>query len=397
MARLLFLVHRIPFPPNKGDKIRSFNILKSLSEQHDVVLGSFIDDPSDLQHRASLDAYCKERYEEVVDPRQRKIASLHGLLNGQALSVAFYRSTRFRRWVAEQISSGVQGIVLFSSAMARFIPPSAFEQLPVWMDFVDLDSDKWAQYAAAEDSVLMKWLYRREALTLLKFETAIAKKAAISSFVTDLEVDLFKDRVSIDPSQVIAMHNGVDLDFFTPQTTDAQASNHIVFTGAMDYQANVDAVTWFVEKVFPIVRAKLPDACFTIVGSKPTTAVRALEQIDGVTVTGFVEDIRPYIAKAGVCVAPMRIARGVQNKVLEAMAMGQAVVTTQAGFEGIKAKPGRDVLVCDTAPDFAATILDVLDNKQRRTQLGENARRAMLAEYSWDAALEPLRQFCDSL
>lgn len=396
MARLLYLVHRIPYPPNKGDKIRSYNILKALACDHEIVLGTFIDDPDDAQHKATLEAMCSDVYFETIDPKTQKSKSLLGLLSGSPLTVTFYRSKTFQAWVDAKIAEGIDGIVLFSSAMARFMRWDVVSGIPVWMDFVDLDSDKWQQYASSKSGP-EAWIYRREAKTLLNFEREIAARVQTSSFVTTSEVALFRENAGDAAPAVVAMPNGVDLDQFSPsfRPDDDGPDNEIVFTGAMDYWANVDAVVWFADAVLPRIQAQISNATFTIVGSKPTKAVLALQAREGISVTGFVDDTRSYIVRAHVCVAPMRIARGVQNKVLEAMAMGKAVVTTSAGYEGIEASPDQDLVVCDDVDAFAQHCIDLLNDANRRLSLGENARRAMEDTYNWHVSLEPIKAFAD--
>lgn len=394
MARLLYLVHRIPFPPNKGDKIRSYNILKALAKDHDVILGTFVDDPDDRVHQPAVETLCTQSYFETIDPQTQKMKSLGGLFTSSPLTITFYRSPTFQRWVDSIIESGIDGIVLFSSAMARFIRPGAVGNVPVWMDFVDLDSDKWRQYAQSKKGP-EAFIYRREARLLQRFEADLASRVHTSSFVTDDEAALFQKLSGDNASNVISMPNGVDLDFFNPdyKALSDGPETEIVFTGAMDYWANVDAVTWFVESVLPRVQQAIPAAHFTIVGSKPTAAVRALQARQGVSVTGFVEDVRDYVARADLCVAPMRIARGVQNKVLEAMAMGRAVVATGAGYEGIKATPVRDLVVADAAEDFAKEVVTLLKNAELRSTIGANARTAMEETYHWQRALAPIVGF----
>lgn len=396
MARLLYLVHRIPFPPNKGDKIRSYNLLKALARDHEIVLGSFVDDPADLAHVGTLEALCQQSFFQHLSPKAQKIKSLAGLLNGSPLTITFYRSAPFQAWVDKMLKEGVDGIVLFSSAMARFMRWEQLDSMPVWMDFVDLDSDKWRQYAQSKKGP-EAWIYGREARTLAKFERRVAAQAASSSFVTDAEVALFQQQNPNLCAPVVSVPNGVDLAFFHPsfQHTDAGPENEIVFTGAMDYWANVDAVTWFAEHVLPRVQEAVSNATFTIVGSKPTPDVLALQAKQGVSVTGFVEDVRGYVSRAKVCVAPMRIARGVQNKVLEAMAMGKAVVATTAGYEGIQAQPGADLLVRDDPRQFADAVISLLNGASQREQLGARARHAMEQAYDWETALSPISGFAE--
>jgi sugar transferase (PEP-CTERM/EpsH1 system associated) len=396
MARLLYLVHRIPFPPNKGDKIRSYNLLKALAQDHEIVLGSFVDDPSDLAHVGTLEALCQDSFFQHISPKAQKLKSLAGLLTGSPLSITFYRSAPFQAWVDRMLKDGVDGIVLFSSAMARFMRWKQLDGMPIWMDFVDLDSDKWRQYAQSKTGP-EAWLYGREARTLAQFERRIAAQVTTNSFVTDAEVALFQRQNPSLSAPVVSVPNGVDLAFFHPsfQHEDTGPDNEIVFTGAMDYWANVDAVTWFADHVLPRVQEAVPNATFTIVGSKPAADVLALQAKQGVSVTGFVEDVRDYVSRAKLCVAPMRIARGVQNKVLEAMAMGKAVVATTAGYEGIQAQPGADLLVRDDPAEFAQTVISLINDEPQREQLGARARYAMEQAYDWEAALSPISRFAE--
>jgi len=400
MARLLYLVHRIPYPPNKGDKIRAYNILKALGEDHDIVLGCFVDDPDDAQYIAHLEELCAEVYCVTIDPRVQKLKSLSGLVTRTPLSTAYYQSPSVQDWVDEHIGAGVDGVILFSSAMARFMRWDRLSDTPVWMDFVDLDSDKWRQYAAAKTG-LDRFVYSREARRLQHFESQVAARAAHSSFVTSQDAELFLSQNRHLRDAVHVVPNGVDLAYFDAEADfealDFGPDNEVIFTGVMDYWANVDAVLWFAKDILPKVRAKIPTAHFTIVGAKPTKAVRDLQRSTGISITGFVRDVRPYISRANVSVAPLRVARGVQNKVLEAMAMEKAVVTTPAGFEGIAATPGSDILVEGTAESFAAAVVSLLQDPAKRKALGQKARRTMESAYQWDKALSPIASFANSL
>ena len=389
MARLLFLVHRIPYPPNKGDKIRSWNILRHLARDHKVSLGCFVDDAEDLAYVGRLKEMCRDIYAERVRAPLAKLRSLAGLATGEALSVRYYRSPGMRRWVAGLLASGeVDAVIGFSSAMAQFVMPWADDYRFI-MDFVDVDSDKWRQYAAAKPWP-MSWLYGREARHLLAHEKRVAKAAEASLLVSPDEVALLKSLAPGLDDKILCMQNGVDSAFFDPSLPfDRPFPSKgpvVAFTGAMDYWANVEAVVWFADTAWPAVRKGAPSAEFWIVGGKPAAEVSKLAGRPGIVVTGRVEDVRPYIAHADAIVAPMRTARGVQNKVLEGMAMARPVLTTSMGYEGLTAEIGSELMVTDLAEEFSDALLQILKSESAN-HMGKRARARILSDYAWSAQL----------
>ncbi|MDD5272029.1 MAG: TIGR03087 family PEP-CTERM/XrtA system glycosyltransferase, partial [Methylovulum sp.] len=332
MDNLLFLAHRIPYPPNKGDKIRSYHFLKYLAAEFNVYLGTFIDDPHDWRYTDTVDALCAATCYQDLKPLPAKIKSLQGLLTGEALSLPYYKNTALQAWVDTTINSqAITKVLIFSSVMAQFIRPEHKVKLVV--DFVDVDSDKWRQYADKKNG-FARWIYQREAQYLLAYERQLAGWAKTSLFVSEQEAALFKTLAPEASAKVGFVNNGVDTDYFSPDhfyvSPYPPAQDVLVFTGAMDYWANVDAVVWFATQVFPLLQGRYPQLCFYIVGSKPAKAVLELAGNPAITVTGRVDDVRPYLAYARLAVAPLRIARGIQNKVLEAMAMAKVVVATTA-------------------------------------------------------------------
>ncbi|HQS98937.1 MAG: sugar transferase [Hydrogenophilales bacterium 16-64-46] len=386
---LLFLAHRIPFPPNKGDKIRSFHLLRHLAQRYEIHLGAFVDDPDDWQHVESLAHYCASMKLIPLHPRRAKLASLTGLFTGQALTLPYYRSAALLRWVEGLAAQGrVSCGVAYSSAAAQFMP-----RLPVRiLDMVDVDSDKWQQYAPAQRWPL-SWLYAREARRLAEWEARVARDFEATVLVSEVEADLLRARVPDARHKIGAYENGVDAAYFSPEADfpDPYAAGvqGIVFTGAMDYWPNIDAVSWFAEQVLPAVREAVPEARFVIVGSRPSEAVKALSGQAGVEVTGSVPDVRPYLAHAACAVAPLRIARGVQNKVLEAMAMACPVVATPQAAEGIRAEDGRDYHLAQDAVTFAHQVIARIREASRNAQ----ARRHILEHYDWARnlrAVDPL-------
>ncbi|PWB56136.1 MAG: sugar transferase [Nitrosomonadales bacterium] len=385
---LLYLAHRIPYPPNKGDKIRSFHLLRHLSQRYRVHLGTFVDDEADWQHVDAAKALCGESHFARLNPATARLRSLSGLLTGQALTLPYYHNAGLQHWVNDLLASHpVRRILVFSSAMAQYVRQA--DDLRRVIDFVDIDSDKWRQYAESKRWPL-SWLYRREGKLLLRYEREVAGKFDASLFVSREEAELFKQFAPESAHKTSYFSNGVDSGYFSPgrEYPDPypEGEQVLVFTGAMDYWPNVDAVRWFAAEIFPAVHAAHPQTRFYIVGSRPASVVRELARLPGVTVTGAVEDIRPYLAHARLAVAPLRIARGLQNKVLEAMSMAKTVLASPQAAEGIQAVQGNELHVAANAEEFEQKIVTLLAEKTCG-QMGSAARARILADYDWDSSL----------
>ena len=394
MANLLYLVHRIPYPPNKGDKVRSYHILKHLAARHRVFLGTFADDPDDMQHVARLRELCAELRVIELSPRLARLRSVSGFAANEPLSVAYYRNAELARWVDTTLANeAIDACIVFSSAMAQYVA-GADAPRTVLIDFVDVDSAKWAQYANSRWWPL-SWVYRREGSRLLAFERAAADRATRAFFVTDAEADLFRRLAPGCVGRIETIGNGVDTEQYAPSqalpSPFATGSLPVVFTGAMDYWPNVDGVRWFAEEVLPRVLDALPNAHFTIVGMRPTAAVKALASAH-VTVTGTVPDVRPYLQHAAVVVAPLRVARGIQNKILEAMAMARPVVATDACGAGIDAVNGRHFVTAHDAATMADAVVSLLCDGEAARMMGNAARARIVARYTWAAQLRLLEE-----
>ena len=395
MKDILFLVHRIPFPPNKGDKIRSFHLLEYLADRYNVHLAAFVDNADDWRHEDELSAYCKTVFLRPLSPGLAKLKSLRGFLTGEALSLPFYRDRKMQENVDSILKlQDVRLVVCFSSVMSQYVAGSDRSGLTRVADFVDMDSDKWRQYSCKK-KFPMNLVYAREASRLLAFEKRIAAEFNTCLFVSSKEAELFSVHAPESAHKVGYFNNGVDSGFFDPgkpfDDPVYPKTNVIVFTGAMDYWANIDAVVWFAVEVLPRLQERLTSVFFYIVGSNPAGQVLDLAKNSAVIVTGEVKDTRPYLAHADLVVAPLRIARGIQNKVLESLAMSKPVVLTSAALEGIDEKDIFSGLVADDPSSFADACIRQLENPDR-ADWGRRAREFIKREYNWDSNLARLDQ-----
>lgn len=381
----------MPFPPNKGDKIRSYNILKYLSSLYVVDLAFLVDDVKDLVHLDELKKNAESVFYDVISPNKKFVAPIFAYISNKPITIPYFYSKNLQSSLDHYFENTMPAAIFcFSSPSAEYIFQSKyFPALKtisrLVMDLIDLDSLKWAQYAERSNTI-MAYVYTRESRLLEKYEKKIAGIFNSLLLVSEAEKELCPLMVQ---KKVSVVPNGVDLISFSPNTGRALPVDGpvLVFTGAMDYWPNIDAVIWFTEKVFPLILSKEPRTQFFIVGAHPKPEILALRKTANVVVTGFVEDIRDYIATADICVAPLRIARGIQNKVLEAMAMGKAVVATTSAVEGITAESGQQVMIADTSEEFAKAVLHLLHHKGERENLGTNARQCMELKYSWETNL----------
>jgi len=388
MGDILFLAHRIPYPPDRGDKIRGFHILKYLSARKRVHLIAFADDPADLKNKSQLAKYTGNR-SIIWRSKGQAMSGLQALMSHRPVSLTSFDNQQLRASVDNLLERhAIDTIFVFSSQMAQYLP--ARPRQKVIMDFVDMDSAKFAAYAQSSKGP-MSWMLSREARMMLAHEKAVAARADASLFVSEQEAALFRDRTGAQRVHVV--ENGIDTDQYDPAAHFKRIDSMgrlIVFTGQMDYRPNIEGVTWFVETILPHIRIAHPDARFAIVGRNPTDAVRALVKQPGVTVTGEVADVRGWLAAASVVVAPLKLARGIQNKVLEGMAMARPVVASAAAAQGID--HAGTIRVGETVGEIAEAVTQLLGDPRKAAELGASARKQVLERYSWEARLSPLDQ-----
>jgi glycosyltransferase involved in cell wall biosynthesis len=471
---LLFLSHRIPYPPDKGDKIRAWHMFRHLARRFRVHLGCLLDDPDDAARVAELRPLCADLACIQIDRRMQRLKALLRARPGQPLTLGYFHDARLQRWVDATLARhAIRHIFVYSSAVAHYVmraPAShaalrgdnprddnirretARQDAVRVLDMVDVDSAKWSAYAATAGWPA-RAVYAREGRTLLAFERRAARVFTRSIFVNEAEWRHFVDLAPEARDRTGWIDNGVDLAHFSPALTfadpfppigqpsgrpaghrdppgpgddllprplregvggrgsgaggfgavlaptpppirlpqgqgESSPAPRLVFTGRMDYRPNIDAVTWFARAVLPKLRARVPDLRFAIVGSAPAPEVTQLAALPGVIVTGRVPDTRPWLAHASIVVAPLLIARGTQNKVLEAMAMGRPVIATPEAFEGVQAMPERDILLASGVEQTIERIIDVLSG--RHAGLGTAARRAVELRHDWSVTLAPL-------
>jgi sugar transferase (PEP-CTERM/EpsH1 system associated) len=385
--RIFYICRRVPFPPDRGDKIAAFNTIRHLAARHEVHVFCLGDGARDLANISGLQAYAKSVTAAPVNELTIKLRALQSLVTRQPLSVAALNEARLhceiRRKFAELCPDLV---VVYSCNMAQFA--EHFAGVPRIMHFGDLDSLKWRQYTD-RSSPPLQWIYAIEEQRLLGYERHIAKTFSHALVHTELEKHDFERLIPGIPVTIVG--NGVDLDYFQ-SSGEAKRPRSMVFTGVMDYWPNVDAVVWFCNEILPIVQAEIPGASLTICGSRPSLAVRRLAKRDGVTVTGWVPDARPYLDRAELFVAPLRMARGVQNKLLEALAMGLPCVASTAARIGAIVAGQESILTTDDAREFARHIVHLLRDSNQRAELKRKARAAAEANYRWELQLASLDQ-----
>ncbi len=383
---ILMLTHRVPHPPDRGDRIRTYHILRMLSRRSRVHLACFADEDVGQETREVLEGLCARVATIPVSSPTRLRHAVTSLLRGGTASVGAFHDRRLidvmSSWSHER---RFHSALASASSLAPYLEGTAKAGVPVVVDLVDLDSQKWLDYAQASRGP-RSWFYRLEGARLRGLERDLAKWAHALTLVSESEAELY--RRSCGQGPVVAITNGVDLDYFQARSAPGRGAN-CVFVGALDYRPNVDGACWFASAVWTKVRRLRPGAKLVLVGRKPVAAVRKLSGIEGIEVVGQVPDVRPYVERAAVAVVPLRIARGVQNKVLEAMAMGRAVVTSPGALEGIAAVPGEHVEVAEEPDNWVRTVTTLLDDQPRRERLGHAARRFVEERHDWGTCLRP--------
>jgi sugar transferase (PEP-CTERM/EpsH1 system associated) len=388
---VLFLCHRIPFPPDKGEKIRAYHMLAHLAKAHTVHLGAFVDDLADMRHAGTLRGMIGGECLLVPLGPAARMKMATAMARGAPLSASYFASGRLARWVDRILQEhDIDRAVVFSTAMAPYLLGRRdFDHENVIFDMVDVDSDKWRQYAATAAG-LRAWIYHREMRTLFALERKAAAAFGATLLVSRHETETFAQLAPESVERLYSVPNGVDLEFFAPDCVypNPFGANEIpiVMTGTMDYRPNVEGAIWFAQTVLPLIRAARPEARLYVVGARPSASVKSLAASD-VVITGKVDDVRLYLAHASAVVAPLRLARGLPNKVLEGMAMARPVIATSPAVQALDVSSGSELWISDEPAAFARTVIDALKSP---AVVAANGRRYVEQNHDWTRNLVAL-------
>ncbi len=393
MSGILFLAHRPPFPPDRGDKIRSHHVLRALSAMAKVHVGCLGETIADRAAESEL-AELAESHCLALRDKPLVVAGIEALLQGEPVSLAAFRHPGLAAWVRDTLArEEIDTIYVFSGQMGQYVPDDWAGRLIV--DLVDVDSAKFEAYSRGNRTPA-GWINRREARLLAREETRLASLADRTLLVSEAERALFLSRIPPDcGTKVAVLGNGIDAARFDPARSSphpalATSGPHIVFTGQMDYPPNVIAGLRAIERLMPRIRSTYPTAQFHLVGRSPASELVALDGENGARIWGEVPDVRPFLAGADVVLVPLTIARGVQNKVLEAMAMACPLVLTPAAAAGIRGQDGVHFALAETDEALAGAVRSLLARRGSARALGQAARRLVAESMSWPAILAPL-------
>ena len=399
MGEILFLAHRIPFPPDRGDKIRSHHLLKALAAMAPVHVGTFGETDGDMAVEAEL-AEVASSYRLIHRGKSLPVAGLQALASGKPVSLTAWDNAAMRAWITRVLDERpIDTIFVFSGQMGQYIPEDFRGRVVV--DLCDVDSAKFEAYGV-EGSFPRKWIDAREGKVLAREEERLAHRADTTILISDNEASLFESRLkNVVGTNIRAIRNGIDSELFDPAKVPPQGDlftaqgPQIVFTGQMDYQPNVVAAERVIHSILPQIREHYPLATFHIVGRAPVAKLLAHDGKNNVRVWGEVPDVKPFLKSADIVIAPLTIARGIQNKVLEAMAMARPVLVSPEAATGIDAEDGRHFAIADGDRMMVGRALALLEDRDQAAKMAKAAREYVLAQQSWPAMLAPLAQIVD--
>lgn len=401
---ILYVCQRIPYPPNKGEKLRSFHQIEFLCARgHNVQVFSPIHEEQEIEWRNALEKKL------AIDTHSLPIKYPHvhlvrALLTGKALSVGKFFRQDLQNLFDSVIQQSQFDIIVFSaSSLADYWFSSrainTLQHKPILaMDFMDVDSDKWRQYAS-ESGILTKWIYRREQKLISKLERSVIREFDLCMLISDKEVALMRSQNAncIKSNDIVAVGNGIDMLEFSLKPVISPKLDHFLFVGVMDYKPNIDAVLFFTQNLWPTIKAQNNSAKFSIVGMSPTPAILSLAKQDGIEVTGMVDSVVDYFHQADVFVATFQIARGVQNKILQAMACGVPVIASELGAEGIPCEHGKNILLSQLTKESFIEQLNTLKDWDTHQAIINNAFTLIETEYSWPGMLSSVEQSMTTL
>jgi sugar transferase (PEP-CTERM/EpsH1 system associated) len=388
---ILYVCHRFPFPPKRGGKIRPFNMIRHLSASgHKVTVCSLARSAEEAEEGRGIAPHCADFEMAQVSNRLQTLRMVVRLPVTTPSSMGYFYSPTLAQRVRRRLSEQKWDLIfVHCSSVAQYV--EHINDVPKILDFGDMDSQKWLEYANYK-SFPLSLGYRFEGAKMLAAEKRLARRFDLCTATTRAEwetLDGYGTGVASD-----WFPNGVDADFFCP-TGEPYDADTISFIGRMDYYPNQECMARFCEQIWPILKSRRPNMKLLIVGADPTPEMRKLGDIPGVTVTGSVPDVRPFIRSSALMVAPLNIARGTQNKILEAMAMGVPVVTSTIAAGGVDAESVKHFLVADTPEEYAQAILRIVESPEERERLASAGRQRMLSHHAWPHSMARLDQIID--
>jgi sugar transferase (PEP-CTERM/EpsH1 system associated) len=382
-VKILLLCHRFPFPPNRGGKTRAFHVLKYLSRDHEITLASLLRRDEQALGTTPLEKFTVRQLLVPVSELSSWGYAVGCALGTTPSSFGYFHSPRLASALQRELAHPYDLVLAMSSSMGPYVAQARAAKV---LDFTDLDSQKWFAYAEHR-SRAAALAYRWEGRKVERAETELARRFDLCTCTTPAELDTLRHLGTARRAEWFA--NGVDAEYFRPCAAPYDA-DAICFLGRMDYYPNADAMIWFCDRVIPALRARRPRLTLSIIGANPSRRIRRLAERPGIQVTGTVDDVRPRATRAALSVAPLRIARGTQNKILESLAMGVPVVASSLAARGTQTVPGEHLLTADGANEFVAAILRLLDDPAERRRLSLAGRARMLTHHDWAVSIRRL-------
>lgn len=399
--RILFLTHRFPYPPNRGDRIRSFRLLEFMSKIADVDLVSLYEEEPKEEYLSVLKGLCRQTCFVPWRKYGRWLRAGASLLAGSTMTEGLFGSQRLRRQVQSWANNEkYDRVVSFCSSMYPYTQLKELRNIPLIVDIVDVDSQKWLDYAQVcegASGLIKRPIFLTEGKRLRRVETEIAQKALRTLVVSEDEANLYRSFVPENiQNKIVAVSNGVDSVFFSPEAEFVKQDIipfRLVFVGALDYRANLDGIAWFLDNIWQSIKEKYPQAELDLVGSNPGEKTQAFAKTAGVNLIGRVDDVRPYIQRAAAVTVPLRVARGIQNKVLEAMAMAKPVLATPMSLQGIDSDVTQYAYCCDSIEDWMKYIPSAFEQNASAASIRANEGRKIIVQtYSWAARFSQLSE-----
>jgi len=383
---ILYICHRFPFPAKDGSRVRSFNIIKHFEQQgHRVWVSSMVRDKQEESQGQGIKEHCHQFTMARTTPWVQNCRMVSRLLSTEPSSMGYFYSATMKKQIEQLLAEqNFDLIYVHCSSVAQYVKHVA--GIPKILDFVDMDSQKWLSFTEFK-SFPMNFGYWLEGTKLERAERQLCAHFDLCTTITRAECDSL-DKLALGGA-TNWFSNGVDSEYFVP-TEQAYHRHQVCFIGKMDYYPNEQAVSYFCHHVLPLLRQSIPAAEFVIIGAAPSEKVKKLGELSGVTVTGFVDDVRDYVRKSAVMVAPLSIARGTQNKILEAMALGVPVVTSEIGARGIDGDPNKDFIVASSAQQYSDQLETLMSDQELRQRYARQGRLTIEENYSWTHVLQRL-------